>query len=165
MQTPKRKPGKYANQERDFHITRTKFDELTRELDRFKKVTRPRLSSEVKRLALLGDFSENFEYQNAKGRLRGLNGKILETEYLLAKAIIIEPSKNGVVQIGNNVTVEILGRQKNFLILGSKETDPSKGIISHNSPIGSALIGKKVGDVVKIYLEDREIQCKINKIE
>ncbi|MFH1187491.1 MAG: GreA/GreB family elongation factor [bacterium] len=164
MQIPKRKPGKYANQEQDLHITRAKFDELTRGLEKLKKTTRPYLIEEVKRLALLGDFSENFEYQNAKGRLRGINNKILETEYLLAKAIIIELGKNGIVQLGSSVSIEISGKQKTFLILGSKETDPSKGIISHNSPIGSALIGRRVGDIVKIYLADKEIECRITKI-
>ena len=165
MRVPIRKPGKFTNLKQDPHITREKFNELQIKLERLKKISQPRMIAEVKRLASDGDFSENAAYQIAKGRLRGINQGILETEDLLKRAIIIEPQKNnGTVQLGNIVTVEVNGKQKIYQILGSSETNPDKGIISHNSPIGRNLIGKRIGDVVSIQLNNKEVKYKIIKI-
>jgi len=164
MQTPKRKPGKYTNNKPDPYMTQGKFDELKNKLENLKK-KQPFAASEVKRLALDGDFSENAAYQIAKGRLRGLNQRILDIENHLKNAMIIKPSKTGRVCLGSQVTVEVNGKQKTYQILGSSETDPSRGIISHNSPIGSALINKKLGDIVKVKIKDKEVEYKIVKIK
>jgi transcription elongation factor GreA len=161
MQTPIRKPGKYTHLKPDQYLTRAKFDELKNKLDKL-KFNLPPAAEEVKRLAQMGDFSENAAYQIAKGRLRGMNQRILEIEDHLKRAIIIKPAQNtGTVQLGSSVTVETAGRKKTYLILGSSETDPKRGIISRNSPLGSALIGRKVGDTVKIKLNNREVEYKI----
>ena len=166
MRVPIRKPGKYTNLKQDPHITREKFDELKAKLERLKKISQPRTIAEVKRLAADGDFSENAAYQIAKGRLRGINQGILEIEDMLKRAIIIERRQNtGIVQLGNIVTVEVNGKQKTYQILGSSETDPDRGVISHNSPIGKNLIGRRIGDSVKIQLNNKEIIYKIIKIE
>lgn len=166
MQIPKRKPGKYTLLEIDPHLTEAKFCELEKKSEKLKKISRPRAIEEVSRLAELGDFSENAAYQFAKGKLRGINQKIFNLETQLARAIIIKPVKQADrIQLGHKVTVEINGKQKIFQILGSVETNPQKGIISHNSPIGSALIGRKVGDIVKIKIADKEVEYKIIKIK
>jgi len=113
----------------------------------------------------MGDFSENAAYQMAKGRLRSLNQRIFDLEEQLKLAIIIKPSLNkNQVQLGDKVTVKMAGRQKTYLILGSSEINVKNNIISHNSPIGSALMGKKVGDTVKIQLANNEVEFKIIKI-
>jgi transcription elongation factor GreA len=165
MQLPIRKSGKYTFLKPDGHLTQAKYNELKNKLDRL-KFNRPRLAEEVKKYASDGDFSENAAYQIAKGRLRGLNQKILEIEDHLKRAVIIKPDKNsGVIELGSSVTVATADREKTFLILGSSETNPKCGIISSRSPIGSALIGKKLGDQIKIKLADREIEYKIIKIE
>jgi len=165
MQLPWRKPGKYTHLKPDQNLTEAKYNELKNKLERL-KFNRPRLAEEVKKYASDGDFSENAAYQIAKGRLRGMNQKILEIEDHLNRAVIIRPNKNNItVQLGSSVTVEGDGRKKTYLILGSSETDPTKGIISSHSPIGSALIGRKLGDQIKIKLADREIEYKIIKIE
>lgn len=166
MQIPIRKPGEYTHLKPDRYITENKYNELKNKLDRL-KFNRPRMAEEVKKYASDGDFSENAAYQIAKGRLRGANRKILEIEDHLQRAIIIKPSENmEKIQIGCSATVETAGREKTYLILGSSETDPKRGIISRNSPIGSALIGKKINDRVKIKLNNnQEVECKIIKIE
>lgn len=164
MQTPKRKPGKYTGLKPDPYLTEAKVRELKAKLENLKK-RQPGLIAEVKRLASDGDFSENAAYQIAKGRLRGLNQKISDISNHLKSAIVIAPRNNNfTVQIGNTVDIEINGQEKTFTILGSSETDPSKGIISHNSPIGSALLNKKVGDSIKIKLKDRDVEYKIKRI-
>lgn len=165
MRVPIRKPGKYAHLKQDPHLTEEKFSELKNKLARLKQ-SQPAAASEVARLAEMGDFSENVAYQMAKGHLRGINQRILELEDYLKRVVIIKPLENlETVQLGHKVTIETAGKQKTYLILGSSETDPNKGIISHNSPIGSALIGKKVGDKVKIKPLDKGIECLIIKIE
>ncbi|MBI2459774.1 MAG: GreA/GreB family elongation factor [Parcubacteria group bacterium] len=165
MQLPIRKPGKYTHLKPDQHLTQAKFNELKNKLDQL-KFNRPRAAEEVKRLAEMGDFSENAAYQIAKGRLRGLNQKILEIADQLKRAVIIKPVKNSrLVQLGSSVTVITAGREKTYLILGSAETDPKRGIISSHSPIGSALIGKKINDQIKIKLADQEVEYKIVRIE
>ncbi len=166
MRVPTRKPGKYAHFKPDPHMTRKKFKDLERELERLKKGSRPKVIAEVQRLAADGDFSENAAYQIAKGRLRGINRRILEVENLLKRAQIIEPQANdGTVRLGSSVTVLANGKERIFQILGSAETDPAKGIISHNSPIGRALIGRKKGEQVEVLLADKTVYYKIIRIE
>lgn len=165
MQVPTRKPGKYTNFKPDPHLTQEKFLELKNKLEKLKKFSRPTAAEEVRRLALMGDFSENAGYQLAKGRLRGINQRILDIEDHLKRAIIIKPHGSDRVRLGNKVTVEAAGKIKTYLILGSSETDPTRGVISHNSPIGSALIDRKVGDIIKINLANKVVEYKIVKIE
>ena len=165
MQLPVRKAGKYTNHKVDPHITIEKRDELVANLERMEKYVRPRLAKEVKDLAANGDFSENAEYQIAKGRLRGLNQRILDTRDLLKRAIIIGSKKSDRVEVGSTVTVAVNGREKTYLILGSTETDPTRNIISHISPIGSALLGQKTGDTVTVKLKEKEVVYRIISIQ
>jgi transcription elongation factor GreA len=161
MQVPHRKAGKFTHLTPDPLITQTKFDELTKRLDGL-KAARPRAAAEVARLAELGDFSENVEYQLAKGKLRGINQGITDLEKQLINARVFSPKENtDVVQLGHTVIVESEGIQKTFQILGSTETDPRRGVISHNSPIGAALLGHKVGDQVHVTIANREVVFQI----
>ncbi len=165
MQVPHRRKETYVKPKPDPYLTESKFTELKNKLHHLKTVTRPRESEEVKRLAEMGDFSENVGYQVAKGRLRGINQRILDIEDHLKNAVIFHPSKNTqTVKLGHRVTIESKGKEKTYTILGSSETDPTTGVISHNSPIGAALLGHSVGDLVKINLSDREIEFKIISI-
>ncbi len=164
MQVPRRKPGNYVYSKPDPYLTQKKVQELKNKLERMKNM-HPKLAAEVRRLALDGDFSENAAYQLAKGRLRGLNQRILDTKSHLDSAIIISPPGSAsLVQVGNTVEVEVNKKCKTFTILGSAETDPLRGIISRHSPIGLALLNQKVGDTVRIKIKDKEIEYKIKKI-
>ena len=163
MQLPTRKPGKYTQENTDHQITQEKFDELKAEYAKLKK-RRPEASREVARLAELGDFSENVEYQLAKRRLRGINSAILKIDYKINHAEIITPQQNKRVEVGHTVVVDMAGKQKQYQILGSQEVDLTKGIISHNSPIGSALLGHKVGETVTIEIGGKTVKCQIKEI-
>ena len=166
MRTPQRKPGIYAGLKPDQNITAEKYQELTAKLEKLKKVSQPRAIIEVKHLALDGDFSENAAYQIAKGRLRGINQRITDITDHLKRSVIIEHKNNtDRVQLGHEVTVAVNGKEKTFLLLGSSEVNLDQNIISNNSPIGSALMGKKVGDVVKIELATKVVEYKIVKIK
>ncbi len=167
MQLPKRKPGKYANLPLDPFITQQKFDELSSKLNTLITHSRPTAASEVSRLAELGDFSENVEYQLAKGKLRGINSAILKIEYQLNHAQIITPTKgkNPTIQIGSTVIINSEGKEKTYQILGRTETNPDKGIISYTSPIGAALLGHRAGDSVEIVLPNKTMVCTIVRVE
>ncbi len=161
MRIPSRKPGKYSNLSPDPNITQQKKLELETNLAQLKK-KKPHAAKEVQRLAELGDFSENAEYQLAKGRLRGINRRILEIEDHLKRAIVISVQKNiNEVQLGDTVTIKIDDQKKTYTILGPTETNPAKSIISHLSPIGSALIGKKPNDTFPITVAGKTKQCTI----
>jgi transcription elongation factor GreA len=161
MQQPIRKADKYLRGKPDPKMTQAKFDKLAADLARMKKM-QPPLAAEVKRLAAMGDFSENAAYQIAKGSLRGLNQRMLDIEDQLINAEIIQPNQNRTaVGLGSFVTVETSGRTKKFQILGSTETDPARGIISASSPIGSALLGKKIGQTAEVKLANKIATYKI----
>lgn len=113
----------------------------------------------------MGDFSENAAYQIAKGRLRGINRRLLEIENMIKRSIIISQSdKRERVSIGAKVIVEINGQDREYLILGSSETDPLRGIISHKSPIGEALLGKRKDESFRYQAKDKIIEGKIKAI-
>lgn len=167
MQIPKRKPGKYTHLKPDPHLTAAKYSELKDKLERLKTLSRPRAAGEVRRLAEMGDFSDNAAYSIAKGRLRGLNQRILDLEDHLKSAVIVKPDSDAsIVQLGHRVTVETSGKEKSYLILGSSETDPQAGVISHHSPVGQALLGRRVSETVRVRIStDKELVLKILKIE
>lgn len=165
MRVPIRKGDPRMFTKVDPAMTIEKYEELKSKLEFMKKVKRPREAEEVKRLALMGDFSENAGYQLAKGRLRGLNQRILELESLLGRAEIIKPTRDGLIRLGSLVTIERDGKSKKYRILGTAETDPQAGVISHNSPLGSALMNKKNGDTVVIEINGRSAKYLIIKVE
>ncbi len=165
MQTPRRKPGKYTSLKKDPYITEEKFKNLQTSLKRLLEIDRPPAIKDVKEQALFGDFSDNAAYSIAKGKLRGINNRITKIENYLKNAIIIKKSKNNSAQLGSFVTILANKKEKTYQILGSAEVDVAKGIISHNSPIGSALIGKKEGDKIEIYVKSKITKYKIIKIQ
>jgi transcription elongation factor GreA len=164
MQLPYRKPGIYSQVQTDPLLTEEKFLKMKDDLTRLKK-NRPAAAAEVARTAQNGDFSENAEYQHAKGRLRGINAAIEKLEFELGRAVIIEARSTQSVSVGHRVTVDYGGALRTYHILGSAETDPARGIISHTSPIGAALLGCSVGDEVLVKLAAKEMVYKIMRIE
>ncbi len=167
MRLPNRKPGKYTFPTFDPHMTQEKYDALKAQLEYLKKEARPEAIKETHRHAENGDFSENAEYQIARGRLRGMNRTIDEIEFQLPKAIIIEADEySSVVEIGHTVTVATAeGKEITWKILGPSESNPEGGVVSYVSPIGAALLGKTIGDVATVELPDRTINYTVIAIE
>lgn len=148
----------------DPHISQKKYDQLVVRLDVLKK-KKPLLAKEVTDLATLGDFSENFEYQQAKHELRRVTNQILKLQHRIDSAVIIEAPESGVVGIGSTVTVvSDIGEQKTYTILGSSEIALDRGIISHTSPIGAALIGARVGEEVPIILPTKTTTVQVVEV-
>lgn len=166
MRVPQRKPGKRAFEKADLHFTEAKLNALKAQLEKLQKVEMPEAISEVERLRLLGDFSENAAYSIAKGKLRSINDRITRLSNRINGAIIIRPDADvGKVQLGSIVTIEMQGKQITYEILGSAETNPLSGIISHNSPIGSVLMGHRVGDTPVCEINGNAVECKILRIQ
>jgi transcription elongation factor GreA len=165
MRVPTRRAEKLIRTKSDPFITKEKFLELKSKLEKMKK-SQPALIEEVQRLAQMGDFSENAAYQMAKGKLRGLNQRIIELEGQLNRAELIEPArKSDIVSLGNTVLVNFAGKRKTYQILGSCEANPASGVISRNSPLGAALLGRRVGDIVRVQLVNKEVDYKIVEIK
>src|SRR5258706_226171 len=113
------------------------------------------------------DLSENADYHKAKEDQGFLEGRIKELEAILRNAVIIEKSEDhGVVAIGSEVTIQEDGLDpETYYLVGPTEADPRKGRISHESPIGRAIIDKKVGDIAEAETPGGKIKFKIVKIE
>lgn len=129
------------------HLTQGGLDRLKDQLERLKK-SLPQLIGETARAAAYGDRSENAEYKEAKSTLRRTHRQIIGIEDRIKRSVVIkkDPGATGSVQIGSTVVLEIKGKQKTFEILGSYETDPARGRISFQSPLGAALLGHMVGE-------------------
>jgi transcription elongation factor GreA len=151
MRTPIRRSNKIPGEQIDTKITLEKYQTLQKILKKLKEENRPAESEEVKVLSTTGDYSENAGYQAAKAKLRRTNNKITKIEYILARADIIETNKKrDKVELGSLVELKSENTNKKYQILGSAETNPSQGKISYSSPLGSALLDKKVGETVKL---------------
>jgi transcription elongation factor GreA len=150
------------------YLTKIGADKLRKELAELKGPARQALAKRLRAAIQQGDLSENADYHAAKEEQGFLEGKIQELERILKDVTLIDDRKRDttIVDIGCHVTVEEEGNPPDtYFIVGSKESDPLKGKISFESPIGSALIQKKVGDMVSIDTPNGNIKLIIIKIE
>lgn len=134
------------------YLTKERYEEIVTELDSLRLEGRRTVAERLKHAKELGDLSENSEYQEARDEQARLEGKIAELEDLLRSSAIIEKTGNasGGVRVGSKVTVKKGSEKRVFTIVGSNESKPTEGLISNESPIGQALIGKKDGDKVTV---------------
>lgn len=166
MRVPYRKPGPLAFEKKDFHLTPEAIAKLEKELERIQKFSIPKAIEEMQHAASHGDFSENAAYQIAKGRVRGLNERVLRLQEQIAKAIPIETgSADGKINIGANIIVEVNGKEKSYQILGAYEADPMNGKISYLSPLGSLLVGHKAGETVELDNGEKKVIYKIIEVK
>lgn len=112
-----------------------------------------------------GDLSENAGYHASKDELAQLDRRVRELKYLMRYGQIISAQLSGMVTVGNTVKVSKANETFEYKIVGLLEADPSQGRLSEASPIGNALIGKKVGDEVEIVIPDGKITYKIIEIK
>ena len=142
-------------------------EELREELDELVKSKRPAMAERLRKAIAQGDLSENADYHTAKEEQSFLEGRIQEIEAILRAAEDIEETGNSdVVSLGSCVTIVeegIRGSEK-FRIVGVTEADPIKGKVSHESPIGRALLGRRVQDVVLVEAPGGQIAFRITEI-
>jgi transcription elongation factor GreA len=143
-------------------------EELREELDELVNVRRPALAERLRKAIEQGDLSENADYKAAKEEQSFLEGRIQKIEAMLRRAEIIEEAQSSEkVSLGSHVTVVEEGRQspETFRIVGTAEADPIDGKVSHKSPMGKALLGRQIGDVVTVEAPGGAIAFRITGIE
>jgi len=128
------------------YLTQEGLDELKTELTKLVAVKRVEVAQRIKNAREMGDLSENAEYQSAKEEQGFVENRISEIEDILKHAKVSNGGRNGVIEVGSKVTVHLDGKEQEFHLVGAPEADPSKGKISHESPIGASMLGKKVGE-------------------
>ncbi len=134
-------------------LTAEGIENLRQELDYLVNVRRPELARILRKAIQQGDLSENADYIAAKEEQAFLEGRIQQIETILRYAVVIESNgPEGVAQLGSWVTVLEEGRDEPevFQIVGPAEADPLNGKVSNESPLGRALLGCRVGDVVTV---------------
>jgi transcription elongation factor GreA len=115
-----------------------------------------------------GTSQNDAEYDDAKQEQGMVEGRILEIEDILRRAVPIDVAAAGAsgrVAIGTRVEVEQEGKVRQYRIVGAPEADPANGLISNESPVGSALLGKSVGDTVDVHVPKGVIKVKVVKID
>ena len=137
------------------------------ELDELRTIKRPEIAERLKEAIAYGDISENSEYDSAKNEQAELEYKIGELEGLLKNAKVIEQDiKTDIVRIGQKVKIRKEGAKEavEYIIVSSSEADPINGKISNVSPVGAALIDKRVKDKVEVKLPDGIVKYEILSI-
>ncbi|MGI9027384.1 MAG: transcription elongation factor GreA [Candidatus Saccharimonadales bacterium] len=136
---------------KQFRLTQLGIDEFKTELDGLVS-RRSEVADAIKTAREQGDLSENAEYHAAKDEQQTMEARIAEIEYILANVeVIAKPKAAGAVQLGSSVALKSTsGKTKQFQVVGTVEADPLNGKISDESPIGLALMGKKLGEAVEI---------------
>jgi transcription elongation factor GreA len=133
-------------------MTRQGYDRLQQELEHLKRTERPGIIKAIAEARAHGDLSENAEYHAAKERQGFIEGRIRELESKLGAAEVIEPPRDGDrITFGSTVRLRGAdGKELRYQIVGSDESDPASGRVSILSPLARTLIGKEVGDEVKV---------------
>jgi transcription elongation factor GreA len=136
----------------EIYLTKEGLEKLTKEYEELVGVKRREVTERIARAREFGDISENSEYDLARDEQSFVEGRIAELEEMLKHAQLIEGNghNTNLISLGSKVKVHIDGDEDEFVIVDAPEADPSKKYISHDSPLGKALIGKSIGDKVEV---------------
>ncbi len=137
------------------YLTKEGLEDLKKEFEDLTKVKRPLILERLSDARNQGDLSENAEYTAARDELTFLDGRVDELEELLKQVTVIKEEEkrvNGkeVVSLGSTVTLHVGGKKEQFTVVGEWEADPTEKKISHESPLGKALLGKAVGEKLEV---------------
>lgn len=142
---------------------------LEEELEQLRGPKRMEIKERIKVALSFGDISENSEYDEAKNEQAIVEGRIAQLEAMLKNARVIDDDDVSTEKVSIGSKVTLLDMEENeeivYTIVGSTEANPAKFKISNESPVGSALMQKKVGDIVDVTVPDGIIKFKILKIE
>jgi transcription elongation factor GreA len=149
----------------NMYLTKEGLDNLKKELKALDEVKRPEIAKRIKEARENGDISENSEYDAARQEQAFIEGRIEELEEIIKNAKVSEGQKKDQVAVGCKVTVHVDGGEQNFHIVGAYEANPMERKISHESPLGSALLGKKIGDKIEVQAPVGKLTYTILKIQ
>lgn len=149
-------------------LTKDGYKEMQEKLNYFKSVKRIEVAERLKAAIALGDLSENSEYDDAKNVQAALERDIADLEAKLRNAEIInENVDSDVVALGSKIVLKDIEFDETevYRLVGSTEADPDEGKISNESPVGAAIFGKAVGDVVEVHVGENVIKYEIVEIK
>ena len=152
---------------KQLQVTQVGLDALKIELDELVNIKRPKVIERLEHARQEGDLSENSDYTNAKEELEFLDGRIDELKHVVENATVIK-IKNGSsskVSVGATVVLTSNGDRHEYKIVGEWEADPMQKKISHESPLGKQLVGKRVGDKVEVEAPAGKVVYKIIEIK
>jgi transcription elongation factor GreA len=118
----------------------------------------------LQRAREMGDLSENGAYTSARFELGNVDRELRRLEFNLKYGVVTGATGTDKVGFANTVTVEINGKEYTYVLVGTQESDPKKAMISLESPIGIALLGKRVGEKALVVMPDRQIEYLVKKI-
>lgn len=153
------------NKKKKSYVTSKGLSEAKNELEYLRKTKRGEIAERIQRAREYGDLSENSEYDVVVEEQAIVENRIGELEELLKSAEIIKVEKSDFIMIGSTVSVEMEGEVDEFTIVGRMEADPSKKRISNESPLGSSLLGAKVGESVEVTTPIVRYKCKVLEIK
>lgn len=147
------------------YISKNGLENLKKELHYLKTDKRREVADRIEKAKELGDLRENADYTEAKEELSFAEGRIIELEDTINRAVVIEAQKSDAVTIGAKIVVKSHDKEKEFMLVGSQEADPVCGMISNESPLGQALIGKKIGEVAEVQAPSGTIRYTVIAID
>lgn len=150
------------------YVTKEGLTKLEEELENLRNVRRQEVASRLREAMEDGDeLIDNAEYEAAKNEQAFVEGRILELDHMLAQAQIIEhDKKSDTVKIGSTVVIKEGNKKpETYRIVGIAEANPKEGLISNESPLGKALLDKRVGDPVEVEAPDGALRFKVVKIK
>lgn len=150
-----------------FPLTPEGKEELERELDMLVTEKRPSLAVKLKEAVSMGDLKENADYHDTREQMALLDGRVQHIDHILKHSVLIEKSGSDFVGLGATVTIREVGTKddEKYKIVGVAEANPGEGRISEKSPIGAALLKRKVKDQVNVETPSGRMTFEIRKIE
>lgn len=146
-------------------MTKEGLEKLENELEELKVVRRKEIAEKIKQALAFGDLSENSEYDEAKNEQAQVEARIAQIEGMLKVARVVDDANISTDAVSVGTKVKLLDvefeEEEEYAIVGSSEADPSQNRLSYESPVGKALLGRKVGEVVEVEVPAGKIQFKI----
>lgn len=149
--------------EKPIFVTKEGLAELETELDHLRAEKRPNMVEQMQEAKGDGDWMDQTEYMLIEGELAFIDGRIAELQYMIDHAEIIAPgNEDNIVNIGETAVIQANdGEVEQYTIVGVAEANPTVGLISNESPLGKALLGRKVGDTVTVHAPMGDIRYQI----
>ncbi|WP_432404896.1 transcription elongation factor GreA [Wukongibacter sp. M2B1] len=155
--------------DKEIILTKAGLKKIEDELDDLKAVKRKEVAEKIKQALAFGDISENSEYDEAKNEQAQLEERIAKLETILRKARVVDESEISKDMVSVGATVKVMDlefdEEVEYTIVGSAEADPYELKISNESPVGRALIGRKVGEIVEVQIPDGVTKYKVLEIK
>ncbi|OGH81240.1 MAG: hypothetical protein A3I29_02450 [Candidatus Magasanikbacteria bacterium RIFCSPLOWO2_02_FULL_44_11] len=147
------------------YLSKESLEDLKKEQETLRNTSIPEIAKRIDEAKQQGDLSENAEYHQAREDMAWAQGRVQELEQIINNAKIIVKQNTGTVSVGSTIQVEVNNKVKQYTIVGPQEINPAKGLISNESPLGEAFIGRTAGDVVEVKTPSGPTKYKIIEVK